>query len=279
MGFMPLAIMVLFLAATMNTRTIPLSRWIWGCMIMAGVMLPWYATMISLYGNTFIKIHIENEVVGRALGEFRGHIGYFFFFPVVRDGFFPWVCVVVFAVPWQIVKTIRSRREEDVLLLIWVFVVFLSASLLKNKYFWHILPLYPPLSIIISQFLLRSLERGRPLLCYLSICMVVLCVILLFTPDPFFNPYRRLPVIYGAATVIPAKFADGFLGKWVYCGIPFFPFSGNISIEKGDRKEALCKRLFCGHSCFFPFNKSLVWIFPPVRKNLERRVVVLLGAP
>lgn len=265
MGFMPLAIIILFLAATIKLRIIPLSRWVWGCMIMAGVMLPWYVTMISLYGNTFIKIHIANEVVARALGEFRGRTGYFFFFPVVRDGFFPWVCVAVFTVPWQIVKTIRSRREEDVLLLIWVFVIFLSASFLKNKYFWHILPLYPPLSIIISQFLLRSLERGRPLLFYLFICMVVLCIILLFTPDPFFNPYRRLPVIYGAATVIPVKFAGDLWGKWVYCGIPFFLFPATFLLKKGIEKRPYVKSCFVAILVSFLSIKALYGYFIPLR--------------
>lgn len=179
-GFaVPLIGALLYLAATKQWRVF----WHKGSPL-AGTLLflllagPWYATMFLLHGDAYssqAKVH----TVGRFLAPMEGHgIGWWFYFPVLLLGFFPWSTLL----PASLYQAYHSWREQRAsanhsgtsaaaeenpgfghelnwFAALWIVGVFVFFTLSSTRLPHYIGPLFPACALLASLYWAQCLEN------------------------------------------------------------------------------------------------------------------------
>lgn len=172
-GFaVPLMTALLYLSATRQW----LVFWQKGAPI-AGTLLfiilagPWYAAMFFLHGEAYssqAKVH----TVGRFLAPMEGHgVGWWFYFPVLLLGFYPWSSFLPAALyqayrSWRESGTagdyqrespetrelLGSGKELEWFAGLWIVGVFIFFSLSSTRLPHYIGPLFPACAILAASF-------------------------------------------------------------------------------------------------------------------------------
>jgi len=178
-GFaVPLITALLYLAATRQWRVF----WQRGApivglslfLILAG---PWYAAMFLIHGDAYssqAKVH----TVGRFLAPMEGHGGgWWFYFPVVLLGFYPWSTFLPAALyrayqSWRECRPLRDRNHElpasgtplgsgkelEWFAALWFVGVFIFFSLSSTRLPHYIGPLFPACAILAASFWAQGLK-------------------------------------------------------------------------------------------------------------------------
>jgi 4-amino-4-deoxy-L-arabinose transferase-like glycosyltransferase len=178
-GFaVPLITALLYLAATRQW----LAFWQRGAPI-AGTLLfiilasPWYAAMFLLHGDAYssqAKVH----TVGRFLAPMEGHgVGWWFYFPVLLLGFYPWSTFLPAAFyraygSWRESRTARNHKHEspasrepsgsgdelEWFAGLWIVGVFIFFSLSSTRLPHYIGPLFPACVLLAASFWTQGLK-------------------------------------------------------------------------------------------------------------------------
>lgn len=152
----PVAIAVAGLAAllAMCLRSDLRPKWIGAlpaamavCLLVA---LPWYLMAFRQNGAPFVDAFILYHNVGRFLRpEHHRGASALLYVAVIVAGFIPWTSVLFSGV----LNALTRRAREDVLLLVWSFVVLAFFGLAKTKLAAYILPGFPSLAILTAPWL------------------------------------------------------------------------------------------------------------------------------
>jgi 4-amino-4-deoxy-L-arabinose transferase-like glycosyltransferase len=182
---LPLAAMGCYLLWTEGWRNVLRSAW-WmrpctGLLVMAAVALPWYVWVGLRTDGTWLRqflleynlrpfrqpilTHGYTTILGldRLAQAGLAILYYFYYFPAVLIGFFPWA---VFLGP-ALVETARRLRRRDasydgcVLAVCWFGTWFVLWSLVKTKLPHYLLPAYPALALLTAFSIDRWQELGR----------------------------------------------------------------------------------------------------------------------
>lgn len=120
------------------------------------------------------------------------HVGHYqptwYFIFVIIGGFFPWIAFLPQTVYtfWQQ----RQKRIIDGFFFIWALVVFIFFSFSKSKLIPYILPIFPPLAILTTRYLIDDQQHLRGIKWgYFSLFLFTLIITCLF----FYYP-RHLPL-------------------------------------------------------------------------------------
>lgn len=178
-GFaVPLIGALLYLAATKRWRLFwekgaPLT----GTFLFLLLAGPWYTTMFLMHGDAYssqAKVH----TVGRFLAPMEGHgIGWWFYFPVLLLGFFPWSTLLPASL-YQAYHSWRERRastnhvgpsaaseesagsghELDWFAGLWMVGVFVFFTLSSTRLPHYIGPLFPACAILAALYWARALN-------------------------------------------------------------------------------------------------------------------------
>lgn len=178
-GFaVPLITGLLYLAATRQW----LVFWRRGAPI-AGTLLflllagPWYAAMLLLHGDAYssqAKVH----TVGRFLAPMEGHgVGWWFYFPVLLLGFYPWSAFVPAGLyrayqSWRASRSMVNRKHESLesgkpsgsgdelewFAGLWIVGVFIFFSLSSTRLPHYIGPLFPACALLAASFWAQGLK-------------------------------------------------------------------------------------------------------------------------
>ncbi len=138
---------------------------------------PWYATMFLLHGDAYssqAKVH----TVGRFLAPMEGHgIGWWFYFPVLLLGFFPWSTLLPASL-YQAYQSWRAQRvpgnhagtavaseeplgaghELNWFAGLWIVGVFVFFTLSSTRLPHYIGPLFPACALLASLYWAECLE-------------------------------------------------------------------------------------------------------------------------
>jgi 4-amino-4-deoxy-L-arabinose transferase-like glycosyltransferase len=148
----------LTLAALIDLRALSAfrSKWLWsGLACAVCVVVPWHLWMFGLHSDAFVRGYLLQNVLHRAKGNLNEYQrGYGYYLRVLWDFFFPWVCVLPFALIFG--KAARSK-----VLLILAALVLCLYTLVQTKFQWYILPAVPAFAVIIAGFIVTSVET-RP---------------------------------------------------------------------------------------------------------------------
>lgn len=127
-----------------------------GLFLFTIIVLPWYL-LVGKANPEFFHFFFVTQQVTRFLSqaEFNNQTPVWFYAPVIGVGFFPWTIFL-----WQAVKQhIQQLREPTHLFLfIWPISIFIFFSIPHSKIVGYILPVLPPLSLIVANYISEAFE-------------------------------------------------------------------------------------------------------------------------
>ncbi|BCA54962.1 putative Glycosyl transferase, family 39 [Nitrospira sp. KM1] len=170
-GFIvPLITMSLYLSATKRWRQywqegVPLL----GTVLFVACALPWYGTMFSIHGSSYVAI-AKAQTVGRFLSPMEGHgFGLLFYVPVLLLGFFPWSGLLPMAL-YHTFRTWRAARrglfpaspsvasyELELYAALWLIGGFMFFTISSTRLQHYIAPLFPAAAILTAIYWERGL--------------------------------------------------------------------------------------------------------------------------
>jgi outer membrane protein assembly factor BamB len=118
------------------------------------VFAPWLTVMSVLFGSEFWNYYFLYSTYLRVVSAIEGHVGGFLFYfnYIAANENLLWVILLPFAVGFSIYLALK-RSKSDLLLVIWIFVVFLVFTIAQTKLYYYILPVYPAFALAIGNFL------------------------------------------------------------------------------------------------------------------------------
>lgn len=252
-------------------------EFILGFVVFFAIALPWYLSAHQQSAGVFTEVFFIEEHLHRFTGELKVHKSspWWFYAPVIFVGFMPW-SLYIFNTAACSIKKFQGRHEHcDLILfcLLWiaVFVGFYSAA--GVKLINYILPVYTPLSILVSLsfcsdfHLLRyaNSETQHQNLNILIILTGLWCILLLFVPNFVLKPYalKKQAAIANFAKSVPAD-------KSIYA-VSMLPqtavFYSRRHIERLGAKKFKSK-LIAGEEFYFIIRKNRLFKFEDVKNQI-----------
>jgi 4-amino-4-deoxy-L-arabinose transferase-like glycosyltransferase len=197
-----------------------------GVVIVAIIVLPWYAAIYERHGWGYIESFILRDNISRFTEPVWGpRRSIFFYLPVFAGDLFPWSVFLVAAL-WPGVKKIAAKfrriqtdesQNEDastqrieLLPVIWLMVIVAFFSVSRNKEDLYILPAYPAAAAVVGALLAR-LDFHRKTInattCLLGSITAIAGAAVLYAFNSEAMPYR----IAGATAIGATLLAGGLI--------------------------------------------------------------------
>ena len=122
--------------------------------------LPWHITTYLAYGNHFLKVYIEDNIIKRSKYPIEFHRErIWFYFGLLYRELSPWLFAVV-AFPLLKLKTLMNFKKNELVytLLLLIIIPLLGITRVQTRIAWYILPLYPFLAIYLAYCINLLLE-------------------------------------------------------------------------------------------------------------------------
>ena len=191
-----------------------------GILLFIVIAAPWYVLIILRnrdYGSYFF---IQQNLMNFLSSEARHSAPFYYYFPVLLAGFFPWSCFL----PLALIRAFRDRlikMDEGVaFLVIWFLVVFLFFSAASSKLATYLLPVFPAVSCLVGLLWRDLLEDPNPGLRrgFLYSFLLLLGTFLIAMVFIYINPPENFEPDYGL-NLLRFKY-DGL----VFLGLLVLPF-------------------------------------------------------
>ncbi len=202
-GFVfPVIIIGLWILLLQRWRTIKEMHIIPGILIILMINTPWYL-LVQNANPQFFDYFFLNQHFSRFLETgFNNPQPIWFYLPIVIGGFLPWVLFLVQTFTNSIRDIIANRLQHDMelFLIIWAVIVFVFFSLPASKLIGYILPVFPPLTLLVAQYLSRKLDEQKLLglqigsILYAVLSLVVASVLFALTRLGMFSTIK-LPIL------------------------------------------------------------------------------------
>lgn len=157
-GFLPLSLLGLFWIFADKLQVVK-SKYFWlGALSTILVIGAWYFYMIGNLGDVFVRQHFKVIGLQRLTqAAAPSHLTIWWFLPILKSGLKIWSVILPFALTFALVCGLagfgKNRDWRLTLLVLWFLVFFVPFSLAANKDGWHILPVYPAISLTMAVFL------------------------------------------------------------------------------------------------------------------------------
>jgi 4-amino-4-deoxy-L-arabinose transferase-like glycosyltransferase len=122
-----------------------------GAAILLLVCAPWFVWMCRHHAEFFDYFFIRQHVTRFLTNQDNRNKPFWFYFPVIVIGLFPW-CLFV-PIRHGAFTGIAKRASPVAFLLSWVGVVFVFFTVSHSKLPFYILPVFPALSLLLAVFL------------------------------------------------------------------------------------------------------------------------------
>ncbi len=120
----------------------------WGWLILAGLVLPWFAYVQWRYPDYFRFFILEHHF-GRFLTPAIHPEPFYYFGPVLLGLLLPWSWLL----PWTLFSRGAERAPDRTFLLVWAALVVIFFSLSRGKLAPYILPALLPLALLVGEAL------------------------------------------------------------------------------------------------------------------------------
>lgn len=126
------------------------------------VAAPWHFLMTARYGMDFWNYYVGFNVAQRASETlYANHVPWHWYWSIVMTRFFPFTTFLPLALVTQRHQIFSRDRSLARLSLLWAIVMFILFSLIKTKFDWYILPVYPALILLLVLAIREWWERKR----------------------------------------------------------------------------------------------------------------------
>lgn len=211
----PGTIIFLYLLVMGQLRQILSMHVIRGLLVYFLVAAPWYYAMYTVHGMEFIETFLGFHNVTRfTTPEHASRVTFWYYFPVVILGMFPWTGILI----QSIRASITDSRIDDMRLLsfmhVWWAFVFIFFTICQTKLVSYILPMFPALAVLIGWNIARLEQKQNYKSTYGSWTIGSLILLLLLgagwiigaeqLPEAAFGMYvlGALTILMAAAIVI-----------------------------------------------------------------------------
>ncbi len=149
----------LYLAARRELRRVTRMMIPLGVLIVAVIVVPWYAALYHEHGWTYIRSFLISENVERFTSGFgvRQHRGPWFYLPIVLSDPFPWSILL----PCAAVAAWRTRTRIETLLWCWIAAIVGFFSLSAGKQDLYIFPIVSAVAALGGVTIARGLSDAR----------------------------------------------------------------------------------------------------------------------
>lgn len=222
-----LLIVGLTVAVTGAWKLFSVRVWAMSVAISMIVVLPWTVHQVWLHGDSFLAIHFGRELVQRAAeglpGSQPSRLGAWFYLDTFKNGMFPWSLLLPFAIWCGLGRSSGDLRRRNLVLAIWVAVVFAIPMFSTGQAFRYILPAYPAVAILVGQLLNRLLaplpDRFAIGSTALALLVALLSTTSAFSLDPFKPGQKKVMLDVGLLDRIDATSLEP--GTWLMVSAGF----------------------------------------------------------
>ncbi|MEN8809150.1 MAG: glycosyltransferase family 39 protein, partial [Desulfobacterales bacterium] len=145
---LPGLIIFLFLVIKRRLNIIRDMQLGWGILIFLAVAAPWYV-LIMLKNNDYAGyFFIQQNLAYFFSGESRHPRPFYYYFPTLMGGFFPWSLFLPAALFRALRRGFGQTEDGTLFLMLWFGAVFLFFSTASSKLSTYILPLFPAVSLL-----------------------------------------------------------------------------------------------------------------------------------
>lgn len=197
-AIIPGTIILLWIIICRKWQHLKLAFCPWGIILFFIIVIPWH--ILIIYRNPeFAYFYFVQEHFLRYLTVMHGRYQPIWFFaPIVLIGLFPWISFF-----GQTIKNLCSKKlnPDNIFLLIWIIFIFTFFSLSNSKLISYILPIFPPASIIIGDYLKKIYKEKAPYLfgiyIYITLCIIFsfLSIFVLYDQELIFIKELHLYII------------------------------------------------------------------------------------
>lgn len=158
----PGAIIFLYLLVMGQLREILRMHVIRGLLLFTLLAAPWYYAMYTVHGmdfvNTFLGFH---NVTRFTTPEHANRVTFWYYFPVLLLGVFPWTGMLVQALYASVCYSRIDDMRQLLLFHVWWIFVFVFFTICQTKLVSYILPMFPPLAVLLGWNIARMLAKFR----------------------------------------------------------------------------------------------------------------------
>ncbi len=156
---LPALAFTLYLAVTRDLKRITGMMIPAGVLILAVIVIPWYAALYHEHGWTYIRSFLVGENVDRFLSGagVRQQRGFGFYLPIVLSDSFPWSLLL----PCAAVAAWKTRTRIETLLWCWIVAIVGFFSLSAGKQDLYIFPIVAAVAALGGLTIQRGLSDAR----------------------------------------------------------------------------------------------------------------------
>lgn len=179
-----------------------------GIVLFTLIVTPWYY-LVQKANPEFLHYFFVTQQVSRFLSThtFNNPTPFWFYLPIVLIGFFPWSNFVLPALRSAFQKA-KQAHPIELYLLLWTGIVFIFFSIPHSKVITYILPIFPPLALLVGNYLSTLLEKQHPPRIFFFIANLLFAAVLLAStylieiPTAFLFYLKAMTLIFIATTVL-----------------------------------------------------------------------------
>ena len=150
----PGAIIFLYILAMGRLDEILRMHVIRGLLLYFVIAAPWYYGMYTVHGMEFINTFLGFHNVTRfTTPEHASRVTFWYYFPVVILGLFPWTGLFFMSIKSSIGESRVDDMRNLVFMHIWWFFVFFFFTVCKTKLVSYILPMWPAMALSIGWYI------------------------------------------------------------------------------------------------------------------------------
>ena len=197
LGFIPivLSIAVGYVLLARVWQAFPWRTWLGAIVLAFAVAIPWHLILWAKQGREFLDAYLLGEVVDKRLQAPAGSrvmakLGSWAPLHTLARGFFPWSCLL----PFALVDLFRKEdfRRRWLLPTLWLLVALVTMALSGRKFTWYVLPAFPAAAILVGGLLDRFLVQPSSAFARFSIVLGGLVAFASTTTATSHNPFGTL---------------------------------------------------------------------------------------
>jgi 4-amino-4-deoxy-L-arabinose transferase-like glycosyltransferase len=139
----------------------------WGILIFLVVTAPWYILIVLRDPEYAAYFFIQKNLMAFFSKTSRHSEPFYFYLPILLLGFFPWSCLLPYAVVRHLRWPPKKMPDGILFILLWFGSILLFFSLSRSKLPTYILPLFPAMALLVGylwheliEIPSRSLRKG-----------------------------------------------------------------------------------------------------------------------
>lgn len=158
----PGAIIILYLLAVGEIYELTRMHFVRGLLLYLLICFPWYYAMYTVHGMVFIETFLGFHNLTRfTTPEHASRVTFWYYFPVVLLGLFPWTGLWIKSVKNSFVDSRVDDMRKLFFPHIWALFVFLFFTVCKTKLVSYILPMFPALAMVVGWNISRMVQKRR----------------------------------------------------------------------------------------------------------------------